>query len=46
MEAPANVVRFFGSFNFMTPAQAGQLMRYILYLKALRVCSFRGTGRA
>jgi len=46
MEAPANALRFFGAFNFMTPAETGQSMRYILSLSALRFCRPRGTGCA
>ncbi|HWU41045.1 MAG TPA: hypothetical protein VN203_25620, partial [Candidatus Acidoferrum sp.] len=46
MAAPANAVRFFGVFNFMTPSQTGQSMPYIVHLSALRSGSSRGTGSA
>jgi thioredoxin 1 len=46
MAAPANAVRFFGAFSFMTPAEIGHSMRYILSLSALRFCRPRGTGCA
>jgi len=46
METSANAVRFFGVFNFMTPAETGQALRYILSLSALRFCPHRGTACA
>jgi thioredoxin 1 len=46
MEASANVVRFFGPFNFMSPVQAGRSIRYILSFNALRSGPPRGTGCA
>lgn len=46
MEPPMNAARFFGTFNFMTPAETGQALRYILSLSALRFCQPRGTGCA
>ena len=46
METSANAVRFFGAFNFMTPAETSQALRYILSLSALRFCRPRGTGCA
>ena len=46
MGAPTNAVRFFGTFNFMTPSQTGQSMPYIVHLSALRSGSSRGTGSA
>ena len=36
MAAPANAVRFFGAFTFLTPADTGLSMRNILALRALR----------
>src|SRR3974377_1653992 len=39
-------VRFFGPFNFMRAAQAGQSMCYTIVLSALRLCPPRGTGCA
>ena len=46
METSANAVRFFGAFNFMTPAETGQALRYILSLSGLRFCPHRGTACA
>ena len=46
METSTNAVRLFGAFNFMTPAETGQALRYILSLSALRFCPHRGTTRA
>jgi thioredoxin 1 len=46
MEAPANAVRFFGTFNFLTPPQLRESMPYILYSSMLRYCPPTGTGRA
>ena len=46
METSANAVRFFGAFNFTTPAETGQALRYILSLSALRFCPHRGTACA
>jgi hypothetical protein len=43
MQAPANAVRFFGAFNFVTPAETGQSMRYILSLSGLQSGPTRGT---
>ena len=38
MHAPANAVRFFGTFNFLTSPEPSQSMRYILYSSMLRYC--------
>ena len=46
METSANAVRFFGAFDFMSPAETGQALRYTLSLSALRSCPPRGTGCA
>ena len=46
METPANAVRFFGPFTFLTPADTGLSMRNILALRALRSGPPRGTGCA
>ena len=46
METSANAIRFFGAFNFTTPAETGQALRYILSLSALRRCPHRGTACA
>ena len=46
MEARVKATRFFGAFNFMTPAETGQSMRYLLSLSALRSCPPCGTGCA
>jgi thioredoxin 1 len=46
MEALADATRFFGAFNFMTPAETVQSMRYILSFSALRSGPPRGTGCA
>ena len=46
METSANAVRFFGAFNFMTPAETSQALRYILSLSALRSGPSHGTGCA
>ena len=46
METSANAVRFFGAFNFMSPAETVHALRYILSLGALRFCRPRGTGSA
>ena len=46
MEMSANTARFFGPFNFVTLAEAGYPLRYILSISALRFCRPRGTGCA
>ena len=46
MEVPANTIRFFGSFNFLTPVETGQSSRCLLSLMALRRYAPRGTGCA
>jgi thioredoxin 1 len=46
MQPLMNVARFFGAFNFPTPAQPDQAMRYFLALTALRPVPPHGTGRA
>ena len=46
METSANAVRFFGAFNFPTPAETSQTLRYILSSSALRFWPSRGTGCA
>ena len=46
METSANAIRFFGSFNFLIPAETGQSLRYLLSMSALRSCRPRGTGCA
>ena len=46
MVTPANAVRFFGSFNFMTRAETGPSMRYFLGLSVLRSGPPPGTGIA
>jgi thioredoxin 1 len=46
MTAFMNAVRFFGSFNFLTPPTTGQLSRYTLSLSALRSRPFHGTSCA
>ena len=46
MNAPTNAIRFFATFNFLTPRESGRSMRHILCLSSLRSSSSRGTGRA
>ncbi len=46
MKLPVNAARFFGTFNFMNPAETGQSACYALSLSALRLCPPRGTGCA
>ena len=46
MVTPANAVRFFGIFNFMTLTKTGQSMCYPMHVRALRSGPFRGTGFA
>jgi len=46
MEPPMNAARFFGSFNFLTPAETVRSIRYILSFNALRSGPPRGTGCA
>lgn len=46
MEAAFNTVQFFGSFNFLIPAETFRLMANILCLSALRPCAPHGTGCA
>lgn len=46
MTALANTVQFFGSFSFMTPAEIGRSLRYLLSLSFLPSGLSRGTGRA
>ena len=43
MEAPANAVRFFGSFNFLTSWEVFQHLRYHLFSTRLRFRAHRGT---
>ncbi len=42
----ATAARFFGAFNFMSPAQAGRLIYYTLLLSALRFCPPAGIDSA
>ena len=46
METSADIVRFFGPFNFMSPVQVDQSMCDTLLLSALRFCQPRGTACA
>ena len=46
MEASCNTVQFFGSFNFLIPAETGQSIRSILSFSTLRSRPPRGTGSA
>ena len=46
MKPPANATRFFGSFNFLTPAETGQSVCNTMSLSALRFCPHRGTACA
>lgn len=43
MEARANTVRFFGSFNFLTSREVVQYLRYFLSSTRLRLWAPRGT---
>jgi len=46
MEPPANATRFFGSFNFPTPAEIGQSVCKTMSLSMLRFCPQCGTACA
>ena len=46
MTESTNAVRFFGTFNFLTPPGTGQSRRYILSLSALGSGPSRGTRSA
>jgi len=46
MKPPANATRFFGSFDFPTPAETGQSVCKTLSLSVLRFCPHRGTACA
>jgi hypothetical protein len=46
MKPAANAARFFGSFDFPTPAEPGQSVRKTMSLSALRFYPHRGTAFA
>jgi thioredoxin 1 len=46
METFANAVRFFGAFTFLTSAETGRTLRYILSLSTFCFSRPRGTGCA
>jgi thioredoxin 1 len=46
MEPPADATRFFGFFNFLTPAETGQSVCNTMSLSVLRFCPRRGTACA
>jgi hypothetical protein len=46
MKPPANVTRFFVSFNFLTPSEIGQSVCKTVSLSVLRFCPNHGTACA